>query len=417
MKRFGRIITILVLGIVIAVSAIVTGCGKGSKVLKIVGIIAPGIPGEGQRKGIELAVEEVNAAGGILGKTVRISWVTEGRDAAKLKNDIIQAIERDGCTMMVGGFSSAAVFVAMSVMKDKKVLWFGTGGAHTSIIRAVEKDPGMRYYIRVGTLDSSTQGGSIADFARDVIKPKGLKKVAFLRTNIPYAHEIIKVARERMEADGFQTIIADEAVAVNATDFSAFLAQCKAKGVEVIVNCLLLDEGTNFTKQFAALGLNKKIAYIGSLAVALKDEFGMEIGPMNAAWGASLTAATGPVDMTGDNAAPLFAKKFQEKFGISPYWQAYITYDAIRVIKDVATKVKSFDAQKILGLIESPDYEFKGLALLKWKKENHDLYHGVHNGKRYADHPWFQFFPDGKRYCVYPPEWKQRDFLMPGQMP
>ena len=143
MKRFGRIITILVLGIVIAVSAIVTGCGKGSKVLKIVGIIAPGIPGEGQRKGIELAVEEVNAAGGILGKTVRVSWVTEGRDAAKLKNDIIQAIERDGCTMMVGGFSSAAVFVAMSVMKDKKVLWFGTGGAHTSIIRAVEKDPGM----------------------------------------------------------------------------------------------------------------------------------------------------------------------------------------------------------------------------------------------------------------------------------
>ena len=76
MKRFGRIITILVLGIVIAVSAIVTGCGKGSKVLKIVGIIAPGIPGEGQRKGIELAVEEVNAAGGILGKTVRISRVT-----------------------------------------------------------------------------------------------------------------------------------------------------------------------------------------------------------------------------------------------------------------------------------------------------------------------------------------------------
>jgi len=244
-----------------------------------------------------------------------------------------------------------------------------------------------------------------------------LKKVAFTRTNIPYAQSIIKKAREQMESDGFTTVIADAAVAPRATDFTAFLAECKAKGVEIIVNCFLLDEGVNFTKQFAAEGLNKKIAYIGSLAAALIDEFSARVGNATAAWSTSLTAATGPVDMTGDGAAPAFAKKFKEKYNISPYWQAYITYDAIRVVKDVAEKTKGLDAAKILALIESPDYEFKGLSLLKWKKENHDLYHGVVNGKHYADHPWFQFFPDGTRYCVYPNDWKQKEFLMPGQEP
>jgi branched-chain amino acid transport system substrate-binding protein len=416
MKRISnKIFTAFALCVLIVTFFSFVGCKKGAKVLKVCGIVRSGIIGEGQKNGIELAVEEINKAGGVLGKKIRMYWVTEGKDSSQLKNDITQAIERDGCSMLVGGFSSGSVFVAMSVMKEKKVLWFGTGGAHTSIINAVEKDPGMRYYVRVGTLDSSTQGGSIAKFARDVIKPKGLLKVAYIRTNLPYSHAIIKTAREDMESYGFKTVIKDEAVSINASDFSAFFAQCKAKGVQVIVNCLLFDEGVNLQKQFGALGLNKKIALIGSLAAGIKDEFGMEVGPANAAYMTTLTASTGPVDMTGDNAAPIFAKKYMEKFGKSAYWQAYITYDAMKIIKDVVEKTKSFNANKILDLIESPDYEFKGLALYKWHKKNHDLYSGLINGKHYADHPHFQFFPDGKRYCVYPPDWKQKEYLAPGQ--
>ena len=152
MKRISRkIITALALSVLVVTFFTFVGCKKGGKVLKVCGIIRSGIIGEGQKNGIVMAVDEINKAGGVLGKKIRMYWVNEGKDNSKLKNDIIQAIERDGCTMLVGGFSSGSVFVAMSVMKEKKVLWFGTGGAHTSIINAVEKDPGMRYYVRVGT--------------------------------------------------------------------------------------------------------------------------------------------------------------------------------------------------------------------------------------------------------------------------
>jgi len=404
---------LVILAVILVLAMGLTAC-KGGAMLKVAAVVPTGYTGESMRNAINMSVDEINAAGGILGKKIQIVWVTEGA-ADKLKNDLTQAIERDGAKLIIGGYSSSAVAVGMQVMKEKKVLWFGTGGAHPSIVKAVANDPGMRYYFRVGTLDSAAQGNSIAQFAKAVLLPKNLKKAAFIRVNHPYALEILKPAKEAMKAAGFEIVIEDEAVKFGATDFSAFLDKCKAKKVQVIVSSFLLGETTNFIKQVAATGLNKKIAIIGAMAMVLKDEFPADAGgPEAAAYVTSLSPQSGPVDMSGEGGAVRFANAYKAKFNMSAYWISYMAYDALRVFNAAAKKANTIEAQKVIETIEAADFEFTGVSNYKWKKENHDLVVGELNGKMYTDFPWFQFFPDGKRYCVFPDKWKQKDFLLPG---
>ncbi len=387
---------------------------KSEKTIKVAAIVPTGYTGDSMRNAINLAKEEINSSGGLMGQKISIVWVTEG-DANKLKNDLTQAIEREDAKFIVGGYSSSKVSIAMQVMKEKKVLWLGTGGAHPSIVQRVKDDPGMKYYFRVGTLDSGYQGKSIGEFAINVLKPKGLIKAAFIRVNHPYSLEIIKPARETMRNAGFDIVIEDEAVKFNATDFSAFLDKCSAKGVQVIVCSFLMGETTNFIKQVAAKGLNKKISIVGAMAMVLKDEFPKDAGGAEAAaFVTSLSPQSGPVDMTGDGEAVKFANKYKKKYGMSAYWISYIAYDALRVLKAVVKKTGSMKAEDIIKTMEG-DFVFKGVIRYKWKKDNHDLYFGEHDGKLYADFPWFQFYPDGNRYCVYPEKWKQKEFLKAGE--
>lgn len=417
MKLIKKIIVILLMALVVLLGVSCKGGGGGDG-LRIAVIVPLGEAGDALKNATELSVGEINKQGGILGKKIKVYYVTEGKDVSKFQNDLTQAIERDKCKMIVGGFSSGKVLPAMKVMKEKKVLWFGTGGAHPKVVENVANDPGMKYYFRVGYLDSQAQGKALADTAVSLLKPKGIKKVAFIRLNHPYALEIIKPARDAMKAAGFEVVIEDEAVKINASDFSAFLDKVKAKGVKAIICSFLLGETVNFIKQFGAKGLNKKIAVLGALGLMLKDEFPAQVGgPDICAYTGTISPQVGPVDMTGDGAAIKFSDKYKAKFGKSPFFIAYPAYDAFYILKKVMEKVGKFDAQKIIKTMESDDFVYSGVIRYKWKAENHDLYVGEHNGTRYAELPFFQWYPDGKRYCVYPPHLKQKPYLLPGEQP
>lgn len=409
----------IVLSLVVLAFAMSMGFAFKCEAALRIALISPmGEAGEALRNATEMAVEEINEAGGILNNKIRIYHVTEGSDVNKYQADLTQTIERDRCNILVGGFSSGAVLPAMKVMKAKKVLWLGTGGAHPQVVKNVAEDPGMRYYFRVGYLDSNQQGKALVDTALGILKPNGLTKVAFIRLNHPYSLEIIKPAREALSHAGFEVVIEDEAVKINADDFSAFLDACQSKGVQAIVASFLLGETVNFVKQFAAKGLNKKIAFIGALGLMLKDEFPEQVGgPEIAAYTGTISPQVGPVDMTGDGAAIKFSDAYKARYGKSPFFIAYPGYDAFKILEAAATKAGSLNVDEIIDVMESDDFEYSGAIRYKWKKDNHDLYVGEFEGKRYAESPFFQWYPDGRRWCVFPEHLKQKPFLLPGQTP
>lgn len=392
---------------------------QAAKRLKIAVIVPLGEAGEALRNGTEMAVKEINNIGGILGKKIKLYYVTEGRDANKYQAELTEAIERDGCKILVGGFTSGNTLAAQkTVLKPKNVLWLGTGGAHPQVVKNVAEDPGMRGYFRVGYLDSVQQGNFLADTALGILKPNNLNRVAFIRLNLPYSLEIIKPARERLRAKGYDVVIEDEAVKINNDDFSAFLDECKAKNVQAILGSFLLGETVNFIKQFGAKGLNKEILFFGALGLMLKDEFPEQVGGAEiTAWTGTISPQVGPVDMTGTGAAVKFSDNYKERYGKSPFFIGYPAYDAFWILRAAAKRAGGTEVNKLIEVMESDDFEFVGTIRYKWKKGNHDLYVGEHQGKRYAEAPYFQWYPSGKRYCVFPKHLQQKPFLLPGEKP
>jgi branched-chain amino acid transport system substrate-binding protein len=417
MRTYKRLALILVFASVVSV-----GLGlqaEAATSLKIAVIVPLGEAGEALRNGAEMAVDQINSVGGILDKQIKLYYVTEGRDANKYQAELTEAIERDGCKILVGGFTSGSTLAAQkTVLKPKNVLWLGTGGAHPQVVKNVAEDPEMRGYFRVGYLDSAQQGNALAETALGILKPNNLSRVAFIRLNLPYSLEIIKPARERLRAEGYDVVIEDEAVKINCDDFSAFLDECKAKKVQAIIGSFLLGETVNFIKQFGAKGLNREILFFGALGLMLKDEFPEQVGGADiTAWTGTISPQVGPVDMTGTGAAIKFSDAYKEKFGKSPFFIAYPAYDAFWILRAAAEKAGGTEVNQLIEIMEADDFEFMGTIRYKWKKENHDLYVGEHQGKRYAEAPYFQWYPSGKRYCVFPEHLKQKPFLLPGENP
>ncbi len=397
-------------------------CGKSDDNVIRIAVIGPSkiSAGKAIKKAVELARQEIMKKGGIIiqkgGEKVKhsIEFVfidDKISNISHARSELRKAIDDKNCKFIIGGFSSKVVVPLMDIMADKKVIWFGTGGASPKVIANVKNNyEKYKYYFRVGTIDATLQGKAIAEFAKNVLMPRGLKKVAVLGVNQAFSKYVLKDAIKHMKVDGFEIVVEEYVNSKNA-NFEEILK--KSSKADFIVCALLTDETHAFIKKVHEMGLNKKMPIIGSLSKIIRDQY--EQGNDKVTYYTAFQPQGGPVDMTSEGGAIRFTVNYAKKYQESPFWVAYIAYDTLYIYKDVVEKANSIKAQDIIKVMENPDYEYIGNIRYKWHKNNHDLIVGYHQGKNYAEFVWFQFFPDGKRYCVYPGNFRQKKFYVPNK--
>ena len=79
-----------------------------------------------QRRAAEMALEEINASGGILGKKAKLAYRDTKSIAKVAKENAVELFDKEGAQMMFGGSSSAVAIASGKVAKDKKKIFFGT---------------------------------------------------------------------------------------------------------------------------------------------------------------------------------------------------------------------------------------------------------------------------------------------------
>jgi branched-chain amino acid transport system substrate-binding protein len=84
------------------------------------------VQGLDQWRAAEMAVEEINAAGGILGRRVEIRWRDSQSRPDVTKKNVAELIDQDGVSMVFGGSSSGVAVAASEVCQEKKTIFFGT---------------------------------------------------------------------------------------------------------------------------------------------------------------------------------------------------------------------------------------------------------------------------------------------------
>jgi branched-chain amino acid transport system substrate-binding protein len=173
------------------------------------------------------------------------------------------------------------------------------------------------------------------------------KKWFSLTADYAFGHDLLKVAKRFMEANGGQ-FAADKLVPTDATDFSALLIEIRAAKPDLVISNLAGNQITNFLKQYSEFGLTFPVAGFGfdtALAWAAgKDNFG---GVWPCVWHHLIDTPE----------TKKFVAAFTKKYGKPPENQAWGDYMAVKIL-EYWEKGAKFDVMKTRpGYFRASDHQ------------------------------------------------------------
>ena len=196
---------------------------------------------------VDLAVEEINASGGMMGRKVELlKEDSVNPQTASTKAE--RMIERDKVACIIGEISSASCLTIAQVAQRNKTLYINSGG-NSDALRGSDC---KRYMFHVESQNSmyvKTVGRSLL---RDGLV-KG-KKWYSLTADYAFGHDLLKVSKRFMEANG-GNFAGDDLVPTDAADFSAYLLKIREAKPDLVAINLAGNQTTNFLKQYAEFGL------------------------------------------------------------------------------------------------------------------------------------------------------------------
>jgi branched-chain amino acid transport system substrate-binding protein len=222
MKKDGNTVWWIV-GVVVLVGLVWWGVSKNngsSDVIKI-GFIGPltgdgAVYGEPFQKTVQLAVAEINGAGGINGKQIQMIYEDDQCNGTAGANAVQKLVNVDGVQAIVGSMCSGATIAGVPIAAQGKVLLFSPGASSPKLT-------GINPYFFRDYPSDSAQGKVIADVAYN---KENWRTVAFIQEQTDYAQGINDAFTQNFKASGGKTMT--QAFPTGATDFRSMLTTLKA---------------------------------------------------------------------------------------------------------------------------------------------------------------------------------------------
>jgi branched-chain amino acid transport system substrate-binding protein len=291
--------------------------------------------GEYAVMGVNLAVDEINAGGGIMGRKIDlIAEDSVNPQTASTKAE--RLIERDKVVAIIGEISSASGLAIAQVAQRNRILFFNTG-CNSDELRGKSCNRYMFHTEAANTMYVNACGQALL---RDGMV-KG-KKWYSLTADYAFGHDLLKVAKRFMQANGAE-FVADELVPTDVADFSPYLLKIRNSKPDLVVSNLAGTQITNFLKQYLEFGLPFPVAgFAFDTAVA---------------WGAGKNNVFGIWPLVWDSqvktaSAQRFTDAFVKKYGKPPENQAWGDYMSTRHVAQAMNEIKSTDSTKVAEHLE-----------------------------------------------------------------
>jgi branched-chain amino acid transport system substrate-binding protein len=211
--------------------------------------------GKNEMIGCQLAVEQMNAKGGILGRKVEllVEDSTSG-DAGTAVQKARKLIDRDKVNFLLGNVNSALAAAMANVAYEKGVLMVDPGG-HTDPIT------GTNCHWNVFRVCNTTQMEANA-VAGTLIKKAG-KKWYYITPDYAFGHTL-QAGLEKAAAKLGGIKVGGDLTPLGTTDFSSYLIKAQATNPDVIIFLTAGDDAVNSLKQAVQFGLDKKTHLAGA---------------------------------------------------------------------------------------------------------------------------------------------------------
>lgn len=315
--------------------------GNGSdKVLKIGGIGpvtgAAAQYGEAVKNGAELAVKEINEAGGVKGYQLEFKWEDDESDAEKAIN-AYNTLKDWGMQVLLGTVTSTPCEAVVERTHEDNMFQLTPSG---SSVDAIKYDNAFRV-----CFTDPTQGTLAADY----IAESGVaKKVAVIyNSQQTYSTGIYENFAAECKEKGIDVVCAEAFTDDSATDFSVQIQKVKESGAELLFLPMYYQEAALILKQSNTAGLNVKFFGgdgLDGLIKQLGDDVALADGVL------LLT----PFFINGtDEKTTKFVADYRETYKIDPNQFAADAYDGVYAIKAALEKAEITDPS--IGVSELGD--------------------------------------------------------------
>lgn len=324
-----------------------------------------------------LAIEEINAAGGVLGKQIEpvvedgaSDWPTFAEKAGKL-------LQQDKVAAVFGGWTSASRKAMLPVFEQNNGLLF-----YPVQYEGLESSPNIFY-------TGATTNQQIVPSVTWLLENRG-KKFYLLGSDYVFPKTANQIIKAQLEAEGGE-VVGEEYTPLGHTDYSTIISKIKAAQPDIVYNTLNGDSNVAFFKQWKDAGMTADKMTTLSVSVAEEEIRGIGADVLKghlASWNYYQTTDT------PENAA--FVQKYKEKYGqdrvtADPIEAGYV---AVYLWKAAVEKAGSTDVEKVREAAKGLEFDApEGKVTVDG--ENQHIYKTVRIGEVQADGQFKELWNSG----------------------
>ncbi|MET0629935.1 MAG: ABC transporter substrate-binding protein [Xanthobacteraceae bacterium] len=327
-----------VLGLLCAAPAFAQDTIKIPNIIELSG--AGATVGANWKNGSSLAVDEINAAGGLLRKKVVLEFVDTATDPGKARAAIQRALD-DKPIAIFGPIYSGSVNATLKLTAEAEVPQV-IGGEAANLTAQ-----GSKYIFRT-SFGQNVSMPKIANYLRDQAKAKTL---AIVYVNNDFGKGGRNAIMKELEPRGIK-VVADLSTEAGQADFAADVLKLKSANADAVFVYLNEEESARFLIEAKKQGLNKPL--IGETTLLGQKVIDLAKDAAN--------GVKGHVGLTVDAPIPAiqeFGRKYEAKFNYKPDHNGVKGYIAPYMIKAAAEKAGKLDPKAIAaalrGLTITPD--------------------------------------------------------------
>ncbi|MFF0247487.1 branched-chain amino acid ABC transporter substrate-binding protein [Streptosporangium sandarakinum] len=337
-----------------AVALLATGCGQGllgggdggdtAKTNEPI-VLGMLIPQSGSEAAIgpymsnaaQLAVDEINAKGGVLGRKLQLKTADDACDAQSAAAGANKLVT-EGVDVSVGGYCSGATLPTLPIFGKANI---------PMIIPAANSQELVDQKLKHVFLINGT-GTQQAAAAEKWMTKQGAKSVALMHDNTSYSKDIALRTQALLDAPGGADTALIEAVTPKESDYSANITNVLAKKPDFVYWTGYFQEGGLIARQLRQAGYKGSIM-VGDGSVSPKL---VEIAGPEAAEGVYATMTQTPDTLEG---AEGWIEAYKKKFGTEPGPYSNQAYDAVRLAAEAVGKAGGTDGAKVIAALEAID--------------------------------------------------------------
>ncbi len=354
--------------------------------------------GKAIRNAVEMAAEEINASGGIMGRQVELVIAD-----TKLNHDMgayeyTRLAGQEKVAAVLGTWASEMALEILEHVPKYKVPYL-TGSAAPEIAEKIKQNyDSLKYVFRM-----YFNSYEMADFSSEwlideMVKKRGLKRFAMMVEEAKWAHPIAAKWKKELKNAGAEVAVT-EYFDKNTKDYKPIFSRIIEAECEMTCVLTAFVDAAAFLPQWTESKATLMGGIIGSFPNSFRDLGDNAVSIVSLSW---------PGIFPVKEKDRTFLGKYSERYKLAPDYNATNVYDALYMLKSAVERAKSVEADAIVEAMEKTDYEG---VMGRWvfdKTSHHSKF-----GPGFRNFIMMQWQENGKACIIWPEDVKTCEMILP----